>query len=220
MEHNHETHLIEIPLGGKQGLLWNRLHEEREEITEALLKKSEAAHQRRSVLETRLKTLDRALDRLMSGSFGLCSRCGEPIEESTLDVDPAWTECLNCWSKGAYRSSEGREAGAAIDLESLDAWDTIILRTLNSEYRILLLDPKAGRALVEGGSHLPQPGESLLMGSTTSGSDVLRRGVICVGGRLRMWVDDQVLSTSLIQSFQVKHNPLLESVQSISLTVH
>ena len=47
-------------------------------------------------------------------------------------------------------------------LESLNPFDTILLRTHNSEYRILLLDPKTGRALVEGGEYLVEPSEALL----------------------------------------------------------
>ena len=37
-------------------------------------------------------------------------------------------------------------------LESLNPYDTILLRTHN-DYRLLLLDPKTGRALVEGGEY-------------------------------------------------------------------
>jgi len=58
--------LIEIPIGGKQGFAWNRLHGEREDICETLLK--ETTESRRKVLQARLRNVDDALDRLMSGS--------------------------------------------------------------------------------------------------------------------------------------------------------
>ena len=58
--------LIEIPIGGKQGFAWNRLHGEREDICERLLK--ETAESRRKILQARLRNVDDALDRLMSGS--------------------------------------------------------------------------------------------------------------------------------------------------------
>ena len=192
----NRTHLVDVPLVGEQGLLWNRLHEEREEVAEALVRCSQS-DSRLDVLETRLQKIDRALDQMLNGSYGLCSKCRYSIEESTLDVDPAWTLCLKCWSEGAYSPAQEGEV-STIDFDTLDAFDTIILQTLNSEYRLFLLDPKAGRALVEGGSYLAQPCESFLVGT------------ICVGGRLKMWIDDKMLSTSPIQSFQIKQNTLSE----------
>ena len=56
--------LIEVPIGGKEGFLWNRLHGEREDICESLLK--EATEDQRQILQTRLRHVDDELDRLMS----------------------------------------------------------------------------------------------------------------------------------------------------------
>ena len=58
--------LAEVPIGGKGGVAWNRLHGEREDICEALLKRAEPASKK--VLQARLRNIDDALDRLMSGS--------------------------------------------------------------------------------------------------------------------------------------------------------
>jgi hypothetical protein len=60
--------LAEVPLGGKDGFVWNRLHEEREGLCEELLQ--EETDGRRKMLQTRLRKVDDALDRLMSGSYG------------------------------------------------------------------------------------------------------------------------------------------------------
>jgi hypothetical protein len=57
--------LAEIPIGGMGGAVWNRLHGEREDICEALLKRCEPAS--KELLQARLRTIDDALDRLMSG---------------------------------------------------------------------------------------------------------------------------------------------------------
>ena len=65
MREEHTIHLAEIPLGGKEGFMWNRLHGEREEICEALAKDSP---ERKEMLQARLRKIDDALDRLMSGS--------------------------------------------------------------------------------------------------------------------------------------------------------
>ena len=68
MREERTIRLIEIPIGGKDGFTWNRLHGERENICESLLK--EESEGRRKLLQTRLRTIDDALDQLMSGSFG------------------------------------------------------------------------------------------------------------------------------------------------------
>lgn len=92
--------------------------------------------------------------------------------------------------------------GKGVILESLNAFDTILIHTHNSDYRIMLLDPKTGCALVEGGSYLLEPSEGLLKGSALSGS-AFNSGAICVGGRLEMWVNDKVFLTSPVKSVEV-----------------
>jgi hypothetical protein len=82
-----------------------------------------------------------------------------------------------------------------------------------------LLDPKTGRALVEGGSHLLEPTEALIKGSALPGSAV-NAGAICVGARLEMWVNEKVFLTSPIKSVEVKQNAAAESVESISAALH
>jgi DnaK suppressor protein len=37
-----------------------------------------------------------ALDRIESGSFGVCEDCGEEIGEARLKVRPVTTQCINC----------------------------------------------------------------------------------------------------------------------------
>lgn len=66
MIENRTIHLVDIPIGGKGGFMWNRLHEERENICEALLKDGTA--ESKAALQSRLRKVDDALDRLMSGT--------------------------------------------------------------------------------------------------------------------------------------------------------
>lgn len=229
MNENQTIKLAEIPIGGKGGAIWNRLHGEREDLCEALLKDPERTSQpdqSRELLQYRLRKLDDALDRLMSSSYGLCSNCGRSIEESTLQIDPAWALCLDCsgceLSVGRGSRNENdlceRERSEII-LETLNAFDTILLHTHNSEYRILLLDPRTGRALVEGGSYLLEPSEGLVKGSALPGS-AFNGGAICVGGRLEMWVDEKIFLTSPVESVEVKQNAAAESPESISAALH
>jgi len=97
MNENRTIHLAEIPLGGKEGFIWNRLHGEREDVCEAMLKHSASLFgEPQQTLQTRLRKIDDALDRLMSGSYGNCSKCGQAIDDSTLEIDPALPLCLGC----------------------------------------------------------------------------------------------------------------------------
>ena len=211
MSENRTIHLIEIPIGGKGGFTWNRLHGEREDICEALLKDG-----RKESLQARLRKVDDALDRLMSGSYGICSNCGQSIDDKRLDIDPALDLCLDCWDR-----ESGFELSSSSDVvvESLNAFDTIMVHTNNSIYRILLLDPRTGRVLIDGGEYLVEPSEALLKGSAFLASE-FKVGTISVGGRLEMWLDEGVFLTSPIKSVHVKHNSELESVEDISAALH
>jgi hypothetical protein len=219
MNENRTIHLVEIPIGGKGGFIWNRLHGEREDICEALLKDfGPLSDERRELLQARLRTVDDALDRLMSGSYGNCSKCGQSIDDTKLDIDPALALCLECWTSEHGHIPSVFDSSDVV-LESLKPFDTILLRTYNSDYRILLLDPTTGRALVEGGNHLVEPSEGLVRGSTIPG-EPFKPGTLSIGGRLEMWVDERVFLTSIIKSVHVKHNCDAEAVQNISAALH
>ena len=216
MNENRTIKLVEIPIGGKGGFIWNRLHGEREEICEALSKDS--ADDGKESLQTRLRNVDDALDRLMSGSYGNCSNCGAALDEAKLDIDPALALCLDCWTREHGPSASILDSSDVV-LETLNPFDTILLRTHNSEYRILLLDPKIGRALVEGGEYLVEPSEALVRGSAAPGY-AFKPGAISIGSRLEMWVEEQALLTSAIESVHVKHNADTKSVVNISAALH
>jgi len=222
MSDNRTIQLAEIPIGGKGGFIWNRLHGEREDICETLVGISGPNSTiDRELLQARLRKLDDALDRLMSGSYGNCCQCGRGIKETELDADPATSLCLNCSGSKPGSVIADRKTSSATDvvLESLNAFDTILLRTHNSEYRILLLDPRIGRVLIEGGSYLLEPREGLVKGSALPGS-VFNGGTISLGGRLEMWVDERIFLTSPIKSVAVQHNSAAESPESISAALH
>jgi len=95
--------------------VWHRLHSEREEICEVLLKEFRSHSQvqgssaqeevtrnakwHEELLQARLHKLDDALDRLMSGSYGVCAKCERWIEDTKLDFDPAVAFCIDCWQQ-------------------------------------------------------------------------------------------------------------------------
>lgn len=46
--------------------------------------------------EARLQQIDGALERLEEGSYGECTRCGEPIGEARLRARPEAGLCIGC----------------------------------------------------------------------------------------------------------------------------
>ena len=232
------------------GSLWNRLHSEREEVCEALLRdtrpRSEgrmeaertsqvneriAANWHRELLEARLRKIDDARDRLISGSYGHCVECGRAIYDEKLYFDPAIAFCVECWQRQQSQNrpdtlvkeesepektttsgslDNGLKIGSSlpgIALETLQRFDTVQVQTANSHYRIFLLDPGTGRALVEGGRHFVEPVEALVWGSNIHWP-TLGRGWIGIGLRIEMWVDGKLASTSPVKSIHVQRHPV------------
>jgi len=48
------------------------------------------------VLRGRLQNVDRALEKVGKGTYGICERCTGKIEEKLLFVDPESRFCINC----------------------------------------------------------------------------------------------------------------------------
>lgn len=103
----HVKHSDEMTHGSG---VWHRLRAEREEICDVLLKEpapglmsgtgqANATEWHRELLQARLRKIDDALDRLMAGSYGNCSKCGRWIEDTKLDFDPAIAYCIECWPR-------------------------------------------------------------------------------------------------------------------------
>lgn len=220
MSANLNTPAIDNPVEQNGGVVWNRLHSEREDICEALLKEpvtgfaSEAATHRLSkendqrtsnwhkeLLQARLRKIDDALDRLMAGSYGNCSKCGKWIEDTKLEFDPAIAFCIGCWER---QRQDERTSLPGVALDTLPPFDTIWVRTLNSDYRIFLLDPKSGRVQVEGGRQFVEPVEAVVNGSTF-GSSTFKVGWIGIGLRIEFWTNGIIIRTSPVQSVRVEH---------------
>ena len=49
-----------------------------------------------AVLDKRMEDIDAALKSMDAGSYGICNRCGQPIEPERLEVKPDATLSLKC----------------------------------------------------------------------------------------------------------------------------
>jgi len=229
MSTSTNVNLIEVPIAGKAGRVWNCLHDEREDICELMLNDYQSTPEaesdnnsppelatdwHRELMQARVRKIDDALDRLMSGSYGHCVKCGMEIRDFEMALDPAIAFCPGCWKHQQNQLSQ-----VDFDLGTLQPFDTILVGTRNSDYRILLLDPKTGRALVDGGQYLNEPHEVMLMGSSRHGLPY-KVGSIAVGYRLEMWIGEKAISTSPVRSVSIKHHEAVESMESITAAVH
>jgi RNA polymerase-binding transcription factor DksA len=99
--------LDDPPVVNRSGQVWQRLQDEKLEVSDSLLKEgwrfitsSDAAEEfswrHRERLETRLRQLTDAQDRLMEGRYGRCLECDELIGERRLAADPAAALCYEC----------------------------------------------------------------------------------------------------------------------------
>jgi len=53
--------------------------------------------------EATLSEIDEALERVESGRYGLCERCGEPIPKPRLNAVPHARNCVECQRKAESR---------------------------------------------------------------------------------------------------------------------
>jgi len=51
------------------------------------------------ILETSLRDVDNALDRVEKGTYGICKYCGKEIDEKRLLIRPVASACVECKNK-------------------------------------------------------------------------------------------------------------------------
>lgn len=61
-----------------------------------------------AVLESRLQDVQTALRSIEKGNYGICARCGKPIEPGRLEVKPDATLCVKCQEEVERLSRRGR----------------------------------------------------------------------------------------------------------------
>jgi RNA polymerase-binding protein DksA len=51
------------------------------------------------LLEHNLRDIEKALDRLEKGTYGVCKYCGQPIDPRRLQARPTASSCIDCKTK-------------------------------------------------------------------------------------------------------------------------
>lgn len=61
-----------------------------------------------AVLERKIGNIDAALQSMQKGKYGICDRCGNPIEPERLEIKPDATLCVPCQREVERLSRRGR----------------------------------------------------------------------------------------------------------------
>ena len=72
-------------------------HKKEDVTTQKIEREEQFAKMRR--IKKRIAEIDRALEKIESGSYGLCDQCGRRITPARLKVLPQTSFCLNCKAK-------------------------------------------------------------------------------------------------------------------------
>jgi len=68
---------------------------EASDIAEKYEEKSDF-YSKKEILMKRLESVEKALKRIEDGTYGICVKCNNPIEEARLKIDPTTELCRKC----------------------------------------------------------------------------------------------------------------------------
>jgi hypothetical protein len=94
-----------------------------------------------------------------------------------------------------------------VDVRALAAETIVSVRTRNSSYRLVIVEPETQRVLVSGGNWFPEPTDARVVGATHGGS-MLKPGWIGVGLRLELRHMNQPITTSPVDAVTIEWSPL------------
>ena len=92
-----------------------------------------------------------------------------------------------------------------VGLDDLDALSTLFVQTLNSLYRIIVLEPPRPRILIQGGRFFPELTEARLAGASFGGS-LLKLSWLGCGLRMEICSQGQRIVTSPVKSIEVRRD--------------
>ncbi|HVR30930.1 MAG TPA: hypothetical protein VMS86_15510 [Thermoanaerobaculia bacterium] len=90
-----------------------------------------------------------------------------------------------------------------LSIAELDPITPLVVRTENSLYRIIVLEPRGRRILVQGGAFFPDSTPAELEGSSLGGS-MLKQGWIGPGLRMEISSEGKRIVTSRVRSMEIR----------------
>lgn len=125
----------------------------------------------------------------------------EVAESDFLAGDRRAEVVPRCRTLSGFAVEAGSTKGIAI--QSLEPGTTLIVRTSNTYYRLVVLKGSRHRVLVAGGALLPVAVPADLQGSSAGGS-VMKMGWIGVGLRLELCIGAHRIITSPVRSITIE----------------
>ena len=112
---------------------------------------------------------------------------------------PAYARCTLDGFAREMAASEG------INIREVEPFTTLLVQTMNSLYRIILLEAGRSRIMVQGGEFFPDLVEAHLAGSTCGGSFLKMHWI---GSGLHMEINSggERIVTSPVRSFRIKQD--------------
>ena len=92
-----------------------------------------------------------------------------------------------------------RQSDETIQVDSCAPFETLVVKTSNSVYEVIVLSGRDGEVLVRGGRFFPEFRRATLAGSTVGGNALKLRSIE-VGLRLELRADGKAFSTSPVQA--------------------
>lgn len=89
------------------------------------------------------------------------------------------------------------EVAHGVDVHRLEPLTRVLVRTCNSEYRLIV--SADGAVLVQGGRFFEQPTEAVLEGASLSGGGLLKIGWIAIGMRMEIRDESRRVVTSPVR---------------------
>lgn len=98
-----------------------------------------------------------------------------------------------------------------VDVSSMEPLTVLVVRTENSVYKIILLQPGQSRIAVQGGQFFANLTEGRIAGSSFGGS-LLKLAWIGVGLRLELYARGHRILTSRVRAIEIQQDPARSSV--------
>jgi len=116
---------------------------------------------------------------------------------------PALTETSEYGYRSDTRTEIAADSVTDVNIRFLLPGTVLTVDTVNSSYRIVVLNGKTGLVTMQGGELFPQPTDVRIEGSTAGGSE-LRVGWIELGLRLEFFVWHRRIVTSPVRGITVE----------------
>ena len=118
---------------------------------------------------------------------------------------PALTSAIECPAVASLDTWARHEWTDGLQIDRLRELDELAVRTRNSLYRMVLLEPLRGEILVQGGRFFNESTRAQFAGCSLGGAFLKLRGIY-IGFRMEIQVGLEKIITSDVRSVEIKYS--------------